>query len=50
MSPKTKEKVGVLRMDDYSQARQFSYSDGGNQLQGTDDSGHVYLWDLRRRR
>ncbi|CAL5010629.1 unnamed protein product [Urochloa decumbens] len=47
ISPKTKEKVGVLRMDDDSQARSVSYTDCGNQLLGTDHSGRVYLWDLR---
>nr|CAB3480202.1 unnamed protein product [Digitaria exilis] len=50
ISAKTKEKVGVLRMDDDSQARSVAYTDGGNQLVGTDGSGHVYLWDLRTKR
>ncbi|CAO2168243.1 unnamed protein product [Urochloa humidicola] len=50
ISPKTKEKVGVLRMDGESQARSVAYMDGGHQLLGTDGSGCVYLWDLRTRR
>ncbi|KAL6659407.1 hypothetical protein ACP70R_003447 [Stipagrostis hirtigluma subsp. patula] len=47
ISPKTKEKVGVLRMDGDGSARSVAYADGGNQLLSTDGSGHVYLWDLR---
>lgn len=50
VSPKTKEKVGILRMDEDSQARSVAYTDCGNQLLSTDGSGHVYLWDLRTRR